>query len=643
MSMHDFGSPFLICDEEGDYYQRKQEADEEREDDEEENENDYAQHSNTLTPEMGKAGDGENMSGRMTTKNMSEDTEENIQKKHEETPEVQMVKQEEINQVEESEQTEVKEEREEKCLSRGEMERKMSEETDTEERGKVGTEDEERAKADVTLGGVLSVCEQSLEQSVLSAGLAFRHVSQPLQPPDGQPEALALGKHQTGILNSQTLEVSTLLPPVEVQLTQVYTTRQYTRFTGHAPPVLPLGTQAHAPPVDHAILAPAPKKKTRTLYSADQLQELERLFQDDHYPDGDRRREIAASVGVTPQRIMVWFQNRRAKWRKTGKGPLKTHKTTQRTSYFSGTVPPVLPQPPPHTQTLPPYSSLIGSLSSPAACVGQVYVSQEGGPLPMHSPPPLRRASLSLSLDPNQHIVNLPTVDTWSNYTDLSTLKMDPQHHVVFVPMSNTMHYPSKAHTNTQPMQHNTNTLNQQYLSNLPYMNPAYINNGPPHAGHTHTPTHMTYGLPSTNSLVPACCQQNNQMHQVQSRLCSSEQAPPQPGTFQGPGRVSLHLQPQSHYISSPLPHTHTHTHANTLFPLHTPLTKDSNPLNSVTMGTQPGPSQTVPSRKESDTHTHSDMHSHTHSDMHSHTHSDIQIHTHSDMPFHCDFSPIIL
>ena len=37
----------------------------------------------------------------------------------------------------------------------------------------------------------------------------------------------------------------------------------------------------------------------------DQLQELERLFQDDHYPDGDRRREIAASVGVTPQRIMV--------------------------------------------------------------------------------------------------------------------------------------------------------------------------------------------------------------------------------------------------------------------------------------------------------------------------------------------------
>lgn len=40
-------------------------------------------------------------------------------------------------------------------------------------------------------------------------------------------------------------------------------------------------------------------------FSADQLEELERIFQEDHYPDGDKRREIAHMVGVTPQRIMV--------------------------------------------------------------------------------------------------------------------------------------------------------------------------------------------------------------------------------------------------------------------------------------------------------------------------------------------------
>lgn len=37
----------------------------------------------------------------------------------------------------------------------------------------------------------------------------------------------------------------------------------------------------------------------------DQLEKLESLFKEDHYPDSDKRREISQAVGVTPQRIMV--------------------------------------------------------------------------------------------------------------------------------------------------------------------------------------------------------------------------------------------------------------------------------------------------------------------------------------------------
>ncbi|NXK47501.1 NOBOX protein, partial [Chauna torquata] len=58
----------------------------------------------------------------------------------------------------------------------------------------------------------------------------------------------------------------------------------------------------------------------------EQLEELEKMFQEDHYPDNEKRREIATVVGVTPQRIMVWFQNRRAKWRKTEKLNVKGNK-----------------------------------------------------------------------------------------------------------------------------------------------------------------------------------------------------------------------------------------------------------------------------------------------------------------------------
>ncbi|NP_001081159.1 homeobox-containing protein [Xenopus laevis] len=68
---------------------------------------------------------------------------------------------------------------------------------------------------------------------------------------------------------------------------------------------------------------PPCRKKSRTLYSMDQLQELEHMFAEDHYPDSEKRREIAEIIGVTPQRIMVWFQNRRAKWRKVEKTSLK--------------------------------------------------------------------------------------------------------------------------------------------------------------------------------------------------------------------------------------------------------------------------------------------------------------------------------
>uniref|UniRef100_A0A9J7Z9X5 Homeobox domain-containing protein n=1 Tax=Cyprinus carpio carpio TaxID=630221 RepID=A0A9J7Z9X5_CYPCA len=240
---------------------------------------------------------------------------------------------------------------------------------------------------------------------------------QPHLPPQAQLEAPCLGKRPYG---SRT-DVPT--GQLEVTLRQVYSTRRYTRFASRVAPLIPLAsvdgeTSSQALPSisTDAPLMP-PKKKTRTFYSTDQLEELERVFQDDHYPDGDKRKEIAASIGVTPQRIM----NRRAKWRKTAKATAKKPPASRGQPCVQVNRPPVFTAPAVTSRhvnpgnTLPPYSTIRTSCTSPpvpacvdmAPCVSRGFL--EYMPPPMHSPPPIRRASLPLitAYNPPTHTVSL--------------------------------------------------------------------------------------------------------------------------------------------------------------------------------------------------------------------------------------------
>ncbi|CAB1331194.1 unnamed protein product [Coregonus sp. 'balchen'] len=72
------------------------------------------------------------------------------------------------------------------------------------------------------------------------------------------------------------------------------------------------------------------KRRHRTIFTDEQLEALENLFQETKYPDVSTREQLARKVHLREEKVEVWFKNRRAKWRRQKRSSSEESENSQK-------------------------------------------------------------------------------------------------------------------------------------------------------------------------------------------------------------------------------------------------------------------------------------------------------------------------
>nr|XP_025968961.1 paired box protein Pax-4 [Dromaius novaehollandiae] len=136
-------------------------------------------------------------------------------------------------------------------------------------------------------------------------------------------------------------------------------------------------------------LPPGVQHRSRTVFSSQQAEALEKEFRRGQYPDTVTRERLAATTQLPDATIRVWFSNRRAKWRREAKQRLEAGCGG---SWCDWLLPPLAAVPPAFAAFHPP--SVTASISvqhlpaspagSPEPLCGPGLGAYPGPPAPLH-------------------------------------------------------------------------------------------------------------------------------------------------------------------------------------------------------------------------------------------------------------------
>ncbi|XP_072027229.1 uncharacterized protein [Amphiura filiformis] len=213
-------------------------------------------------------------------------------------------------------------------------------------------------------------------------------------------------------------------------------------------------------------------KRNRTIFNVAQLDALARIFEENRYPDAPLRKKIAERLDIDEERIQIWFQNRRAKTRRTqredndGKspansnpdaGPMNEHSPgvptpdAQKTHHhITGSIPPVTDSP---QQTNGSTSSITSSATFPSTTRPAITQNDNRGQVHQSH----HDYSYGKGHSSSKQSVSTEPRDLKTPTTCVTTPSPAPSNHSY-----NASHTPSIV---TSPVP-NTNSYTQHYVSN---------------------------------------------------------------------------------------------------------------------------------------------------------------------------------